>query len=105
MKQILFFLVMASRDQLINLMFIILGIAALYGLYRLFKLLGVTWFSVVAVIVSIIMTFFTVALFNILGYHIFGRSTHMLVSPVIGIGAFVLMFRYLKVYLYKKFKK
>ena len=104
MKQILFFLAMAG-DQLIYSMFIVLGIAALFGLHKLFKLLGVTWFSVVAVIVSIIVTFFTVALFNILGYHIFGRSTHMLVSPVIGIGAFVLMFRYLKVYLYKKIKK
>ena len=64
MKQILFFLAMAG-DQFINLVFIILGIAALFGVYKLLKYLGVTWKHVVSVVLSIVIMLLIAVLLNI----------------------------------------
>lgn len=84
MKQILFFLAMA-RDQLINLMFIILGIAALFGLYRLFKLLGVTWKHVVSVVLSIVVMLLIALLLNIVTIVLLGIQMSAIIALIIAL--------------------
>ena len=63
MKQLLFFL--SVSGGYINLIFIILGIAALFGIYKLFKLLDITWIHILSVVLSIVVMLFVAVLLQI----------------------------------------
>ena len=87
MKNVLFFLAMA-RDQYINLMFIVLGIVALFGVYKLLKYLGVTWKHVVSVALSIFIMLLIAVLLSIVTGVLLGIN----MPAIIGLISFVSLF-------------